>query len=307
MLLQSGGFMKKSIVAALAATLALTAALAGCSSPTVSATPGPGTVSTPSAAPTVTVSGDKVVPKTGDCWSLSKADQAVWTTWDGWEGTAPVSCSGTHQLVTTAVATIPTSLASTYPGPRTSKWSAALATWANATCVAPNVAAQGGSQVASMALLTAYASAPSEAMWKAGHRILRCDLGLIAEGTLAAPVLGSMPASLAAIKTAAKADPKKYALCVVATGDPSTTGPLADPTAAKIVPCTGTSAAYWRDALLVDLGKTFATYPGEAALDAKMKTICPSVATSGEAWWEYGVAESTYPSYKYGACWVFNS
>src|ERR1700761_3595251 len=131
-----------------------------------------------------TVSGHLVglttKPKVGDCWTTSFA-QAQKT--EDWEGTGAVSCSKPHQTYTYAVTKLGkhfsySSWLTAKGDIRTDVDQAALD-----ACKAENKKILPELTVKEALLVPTY-YVPSVAMWGAGARWVRCDIGVIKVGSL---------------------------------------------------------------------------------------------------------------------------
>ncbi|HEY1531240.1 MAG TPA: septum formation family protein [Galbitalea sp.] len=237
-----------------ALALALTVALAGCSS--LQNLRGH-------------LSGQTVTPRAGDCWRVTYSDAAQS---EDWEGSGAVACSTTHQSYTYAVTRLTKTFTGSWLGsdgnPRTDVDTAAF----NACLASQKRLLPGITPKEALFYPTYYV--PSVAQWNAGARWVRCDMTEINVGSqVAKPSLTRLPTNFSEVVSALAANPKRFALC---EDDPFNNGP--DGAGTTYADCT--KPADWTFEARITLpGGAGASYPGAAALKALGAQKCAAAVT----------------------------
>jgi hypothetical protein len=214
------------------------------------------------------LTGLTTTPKVGDCWTTTFA-QSQKT--EDWEGTAPLSCSKLHETYTYAV----TKLAKhfSYGSWLDSKGNIRtdVDEAAHDACVAEQKKILPAITVKEALLVPTY-YVPSTAMWGAGARWVRCDIGLIKVGSLvSSPALAALP-SFGELQSTLTATPVKYALC---EDDPASNGP--DGAETTYADCGGQADLTFLSSMTM-AGADGTPYPGLAALTKIGQTQCATLA-----------------------------
>jgi hypothetical protein len=244
--------------------------------------------------------GLTTAPKVGDCWTTTfAAAQGS----EDWEGVPAVSCAKAHESYTYAMTKLGTKF--TYKTwlesngdirPDVDK-AAYTACMSEEKRILPGITTKE-------ALLYPTYYIPSEAMWGAGSRWVRCDITQISVGSLVAkPKLAHLPA-FGTLVTTLKDHPQKYALC---EDDPASNGPDGDQ--ATYADCTG--PADWSFvAALVMAGADGAPYPSAKALAALGAKQCATLKPpAGHTVFAEPPAKNDWTKYddRELDCWVNNN
>jgi hypothetical protein len=277
---------RNRLVGSLAALLAVTFALAGCSLlPTglSAAVPKP------------------VTPTVGQCWNASNAEAGEWA---NWKGTAAVTCASSHVLYTYAVGKISGVSANSWAAPgSSSSLSNDVQVKAEDAC---STTALLPKLKWNQQLVQGFFFVPSEAQWKAGARWVRCDIGVLGYGaTLANEVLAKLPTRISTLVASVSSDPKRYDFCVDSPVPVSETGPL-DNAAARIADCRQNPqwALTGHGNLPEPAG---AAFPTEPTANNESAAICSKYAVNdNEIWIAYLPTESDWKltNSREVQCWI---
>ena len=206
-------------------------------------------------------------PKVGDCWTTTFA-QSQKT--EDWEGTTAISCSKPHQSYTYSVTRLAAKFS--YSSWLDSKGNIRtdVDKAAHDACVSEQKRILPGLTTKEALLVPTY-YLPSIALWGAGSRWVRCDIGAIKIGsTVAAPELADL-VSFSELKSTLTNTPVKYALC---EDDPASNGP--DGAEATYADCSG-PADYTFLAALTMTAPDGTVYPGLAALTKTGTVQCATL------------------------------
>jgi hypothetical protein len=226
----------------------------------------PALVGAASAGPAAASSARAVppAPKVGDCWHYDNFGEAF----NGASSPAKrVPCSGPHNAVTTAVATIPSSVK--HPSWDPEKAAAA----AHLACDSRGFTGQSalGLPATRPLRVEGYSFVPSDAQWAAGQRWTRCDT-VIPNGSS----LDVFPSDLAAWAADATASGRCY------DANPAT----ADWMTGAVRRCDGTET--WTAPLWVPVSGT--AFPGRADLVQVATQQCAPLAQRQRQW------DATFPT-----------
>lgn len=195
-------------------------------------------------------------PKVGDCWTTTFA-QSQKT--EDWEGTAAISCAKPHQSYTYSVTTLASKFSYSSWLDSNGTIRADVDRAAHDACVSEQKKILPGLTTGEALLVPTY-FLPSTALWGAGSRWVRCDIGVIKTGsTVAAPKLANL-VPFAELKSTLAKTPVKYALC---EDDPASNGP--DGVETSYADCSG-PADYTFLATLTMTAADGTAYPGLTAL-----------------------------------------
>lgn len=206
-------------------------------------------------------------PKVGDCWTTTFT-QSQKT--EDWEGTQPVSCSKSHQTYTYAVVKLGKHFGYKSWLTSTGEIRTDVDRSAHDACIAAQARILPDVTVKEALLVPTY-YVPSVAMWGAGARWVRCDIGEIKVGSLvSAPKFANLDA-FATLQSTLKNDPTRYALC---ENDPANNGP--DGAETTYADCKR-PADYTFLAQLTMEGALGSAYPGVDALTEVGKKQCATL------------------------------
>ncbi len=236
------------------------------------------------------VNGSLITPAVGDCWHTD------FTTIDSestWSNGRPVACATTHQSYTYAVPTLSRTLARTLVDEKTGKvrgdidtaaWSSCDAAWAH---FLPSATRQE-SRVDRGYFL------PSDGMWHAGARWVRCDFSIIAYGSsFADPRLEKLPTKINDFVRHAESTPEIFALCVNTKESTQGSDPLNSDTA-TYADCA--KDPQWREASEDKLtGDDTAPFPSEKERNEFDQAHCGDPAdAAGKIWITYEPTTETW-------------
>lgn len=277
--------LKRRLLGALAAAVAVTFVLAGCS--LIPAVVG------------LSAHATRTVPKVGQCWSATASDAAAWA---DWKGASNVKCAGSHELYTYAVGKVT---------------GVSAKSWGTGGTLSPaiQIKAEDACSLSTLLpklkwnqqLVEGFFFVPSEADWKAGERWVRCDVGVLSFGTtLSNEALATLPPKISTLVSAVSSDPERFAFCLNSPVPVSEAGPLADQDA-RIADCR--TNPQWALAGHGNLPEAEGSpYPSDATANADTAKICTKYAVnSNEVWIAYlpnAAKDGTVSSDRVVECWV---
>jgi Septum formation len=253
---------------------------AGCSVFIKYLTPPDGTPATPSPH----ANSAKLDPKAGDCWSVSFGQLQEDATW---ESEARVDCTKKHQSYTYAVTKLDNSFTGSW---QVSSTDHALRDDVAAAAVAACDATDNefvGNLDWKQQLIGHYFFVAPLAKWNAGDRDVRCDVAILAVGSLVArPTLVNLPPDFADVANAVRSAPEKFDYCINEPGPDGDTGPLLTK-GATIADCTKSPQWVLSDRGTLP-GDASAPFPSDPELTQLLKDICKiSTLPKDESWYAY--------------------
>jgi hypothetical protein len=241
----------------------------------------------------VTQGAGAVEPTVGECWNLTYDHLESWADWKGGQ---PVNCSSPHQAYTYAVTALtgtqPKSWQTTGANPHMRPDVQDAAGKACDAAKTENLPGVTGRQV----LIVPAFYVASAAAWRAGARWVRCDISIIAVGSLVeSPALAVLPEFGTILNQAAE----KYEYCVDAPGSNAKTGPFGTHTE-TFADCTAQPDWSISDSAVIP-GDAATPYPGTKKLGAFSRAHCGA----GEVRWAiYPTAQEWATGSRGFECWV---
>jgi hypothetical protein len=259
---------RKRSISSIVGVVAVALVLAGCSLL-------PGSTGTPKPSVGAT-------PVVGQCWNATTKQASAWTPW---KGTANVPCTSSHTLYTYEVGKI--------SGESGSSW--APVNDPNSLTTEIETKAEDACSVSTLLphlkwnqqLINDYFFVPTEALWKAGARWVRCDIGVLAtETTIDNESFTALPSKISTLVKQVSSDPLKFEFCVNSPTPVSEAGPL-DNADAILADCADNPQ--WRLTIHGEFPDAAgAPFPDQATSNAASSKLClPQVKNANEIWIAY--------------------